>query len=156
MKIRRLYPEERLDFQNLHDKEGTDMTCRKISLKSVVSLMLVTFVIFLMSSCATTRQKVYHGFLYEGEHHRNLRFRSLSLHRQQRWGLCGPGTGCLSDHQNEIKGNSLQKTTYWKGEDHWNRRWALCKSNGPFRESWKKWHRGTDRSLKPNIFNDKK
>jgi len=35
---------------------------RKISLKSVVSLILATFVIFLMFSCAT----VYHGFLMKG------------------------------------------------------------------------------------------
>jgi hypothetical protein len=45
-----------------HDKEGKDMMYRKISLKSAVSLILATFVIFLMFSCAT----VYHGFLTKG------------------------------------------------------------------------------------------
>ena len=39
---------------------------RKISLKSAVSLILATFVIFLMSSCATMGQKVYHGFVMKG------------------------------------------------------------------------------------------
>jgi len=38
------------------------MIYRKISLKSAVSLILATFVIFLMFSCAT----VYHGFLMKG------------------------------------------------------------------------------------------
>jgi len=38
------------------------MMCRSISLKSTVSLILVTSVIFLMFSCAT----VYHGFLMKG------------------------------------------------------------------------------------------
>jgi len=39
---------------------------RKISLKSAVSLILATFVIFLTFSCATMGQKVYHGFLIKG------------------------------------------------------------------------------------------
>ena len=39
---------------------------RKISLKSAVSLILATFVIFLIASCATMGQKVYHGFLMKG------------------------------------------------------------------------------------------
>ena len=38
------------------------MTYRKMSFKSAVSLMLVTFVILLTFSCAT----VYHGFLMKG------------------------------------------------------------------------------------------
>ncbi len=38
------------------------MMYRKISLKSAVSLILATFVIFLMFSCAT----VYHGFIMKG------------------------------------------------------------------------------------------
>lgn len=38
------------------------MTCRGISPKSAVSLILATSVIFLMASCAT----VYHGFLMNG------------------------------------------------------------------------------------------
>jgi len=38
------------------------MMYRKISLKSVVSLILATFVIFLTFSCTT----VYHGFLMKG------------------------------------------------------------------------------------------
>ena len=42
------------------------MMCRKKSLKSAASLILATFVIFLMSSCATMEQKVYHGFLMKG------------------------------------------------------------------------------------------
>jgi len=42
------------------------MTYRKISLKSVASLILATFIISLMSSCATMGQKVYHGFLMKG------------------------------------------------------------------------------------------
>jgi len=42
------------------------MMCRKKSLKSAASLILATFVIFLMSSCATMGQKVYHGFLMKG------------------------------------------------------------------------------------------
>jgi hypothetical protein len=44
------------------EKMATDMIYRKIRLKSAVSLILVTFVIFLMLSCAT----VYHGFLMKG------------------------------------------------------------------------------------------
>ena len=48
------------------EKMGTDMMYRKISLKSAVSLILATFVIFLMASCATMGQKVYHGFLMKG------------------------------------------------------------------------------------------
>jgi len=42
------------------------MMCRKKSIKSAASLILATFVIFLMSSCATMGQKVYHGFLMKG------------------------------------------------------------------------------------------
>jgi hypothetical protein len=42
------------------------MMYRKISLESAVSLILATFVIFLMSSCAAMGQKVYHGFLMKG------------------------------------------------------------------------------------------
>ena len=42
------------------------MMYRKISLKNAVSLILATFVIFLMSSCATMGQKVYHGFIMKG------------------------------------------------------------------------------------------
>jgi hypothetical protein len=42
------------------------MMCRKKSIKSAASLILATFVIFLMSSCATVGQKVYHGFLMKG------------------------------------------------------------------------------------------
>ncbi len=42
------------------------MMSRKISLKSAVSLILAIFVIFLMSSCATMEQKVYHGLLMKG------------------------------------------------------------------------------------------
>jgi hypothetical protein len=42
------------------------MMCTKKSIKSAVSLILATFVIFLMSSCATMGQKVYHGFLMKG------------------------------------------------------------------------------------------
>ena len=42
------------------------MMYRKISLKGAVSLILATFVIFLMSSCATMGQKVYHGLLMKG------------------------------------------------------------------------------------------
>jgi hypothetical protein len=38
------------------------MMYQKMSLKSVVSLILVTFLIFLMFSCAT----VYHGFIMKG------------------------------------------------------------------------------------------
>jgi hypothetical protein len=38
------------------------MTCRGISLKSAVSLILAALAIFLMASCAT----VYHGFLMKG------------------------------------------------------------------------------------------
>ena len=38
------------------------MMYRKISLKSAISLILATFVIFLMFSCAT----IYHGFLMKG------------------------------------------------------------------------------------------
>ncbi len=38
------------------------MMHRKINLKSVVSLILATFVVFLMFSCAS----VYHGFLMKG------------------------------------------------------------------------------------------
>src|SRR4030067_3731241 len=49
-----------------HDKEGTDMMCRKKSLKSAAFLILATFVIFLMSSCATMGQKVYHDFIMKG------------------------------------------------------------------------------------------
>lgn len=48
------------------EKMATDMIYRKINPKSVVSLILATFVIFLMSSCATVGQKVYHGFLMKG------------------------------------------------------------------------------------------
>jgi hypothetical protein len=44
------------------EKMATDMIYRKISLKSAVSLILTTFVIFLMFSCAT----VYHGFIMKG------------------------------------------------------------------------------------------
>jgi hypothetical protein len=36
--------------------------CRKMSFKSAVSLILATFVIFLIVSCAT----VYHGYLMKG------------------------------------------------------------------------------------------
>ena len=42
------------------------MMCRKKSIKNAASLILATFVIFLMSSCATMGQKVYHGFLMKG------------------------------------------------------------------------------------------
>ena len=42
------------------------MMYRKISLKSTASLILATFVIFLMFSCATVGQKVYHGFIMKG------------------------------------------------------------------------------------------
>jgi len=42
------------------------MMCRKKSIKSAASLILATFVIFLMSSCATMGQKVYHGFIMKG------------------------------------------------------------------------------------------
>ena len=42
------------------------MMCRKKSIKSAASLILATFVIFLMSSCATMGQKVYHGFVMKG------------------------------------------------------------------------------------------
>jgi len=42
------------------------MMNRKIRLKSAVSLILVTFLIFLMFSCATVGQKVYHGFIMKG------------------------------------------------------------------------------------------
>ncbi len=38
----------------------------KMSLKSAALLILATFVIFLMFSCATMGQKVYHGFLMKG------------------------------------------------------------------------------------------
>ena len=44
------------------EKMATDMIYRKISLKSVAPLILTTFVIFLMFSCAT----VYHGFIMKG------------------------------------------------------------------------------------------
>ncbi len=44
------------------EKMGAKMMYRKISLKSAISLILATFVIFLMFSCAT----VYHGFLMKG------------------------------------------------------------------------------------------
>ena len=42
------------------------MVYRKTSLKSAVSLVLATFIVFLMTSCATVGQKVYHGFLMKG------------------------------------------------------------------------------------------
>ncbi len=42
------------------------MMCRKKSIKSAASLILAIFVIFLMSSCASMGQKVYHGFLMKG------------------------------------------------------------------------------------------
>ncbi len=38
------------------------MTCRKISFKSTIPLILATFVILMMFSCAT----FYHGFLMKG------------------------------------------------------------------------------------------
>ena len=44
------------------EKMATDMIYRKISLKSVAPLILPSFVIFLMFSCAT----VYHGFIMKG------------------------------------------------------------------------------------------
>jgi len=42
------------------------MIYRKTRLKSAVFLVLATFIVFLMSSCATVGQKVYHGFLMKG------------------------------------------------------------------------------------------
>ena len=44
------------------EKMATDMIYRKIGLKSVAPLILTTFVIFLMFSCAT----VYHSFVMKG------------------------------------------------------------------------------------------
>jgi hypothetical protein len=44
------------------EKMATDMIYRKVSLKSVAPLILTTFVIFLMFSCAT----VYHSFVMKG------------------------------------------------------------------------------------------
>ncbi len=43
-------------------KMATGMMCRKKSIKSAATLILATFVIFLMASCAT----VYHGFIMRG------------------------------------------------------------------------------------------
>lgn len=48
------------------EKMATDMIYRKMRLKSAVSLVLATFIVFLISSCATVGQKVYHGFLMKG------------------------------------------------------------------------------------------
>jgi hypothetical protein len=62
MNIRRLYLEKsRIPKVDMIRREQT-MMYRKKSLKSAVSLILATFVIFLMSSCAT----VYHRFLMKG------------------------------------------------------------------------------------------